>query len=201
MGAPFNSGQDDFGIIIDRDKRNGYFSSNRGCGIGGDDIYSFYALNGLEKNIEEVPDFEKTVTIIVKDNESGAIIEEAIVTYMKLDELTLGRAITGISNSEEKDPNDLVLKLPIDENAKTGLTDFNGEIPLRLKSGSYVIKVEKTGMQSKQIALNSQSDIQEYTILLSEFDPTKTNNGNGSKNNTNSENESFGEEGVVTTIQ
>ena len=201
MGAPFNSGQDDFGIIIDRDKRNGYFSSNRGGGIGGDDIYSFYALNGLEKNVEEVPDFEKTVTIIVKDNESGAIIEEAIVTYMKLDELTLGRAITGISNSEEKDPNDLVLKLPIDENAKTGLTDFNGEIPLRLKSGSYVIKVEKTGMQSKQIALNSQSDIQEYTILLSEFDPTKTNNGNGSKNNTNSENESFGEEGVVTTIQ
>ncbi|MFK7771630.1 MAG: OmpA family protein [Saprospiraceae bacterium] len=227
MGTPFNSSKDDFGIIIDRDKRNGYFSSDRSGGIGGDDIYSFYALNGLEKNEEKVPDFEKVITINVKDEATGSIIEEAIVTYMKLDELTLGRAITGIStaNGGEKDPNDLVLKLPIDENAKTGLTDFNGQIPLRLNRGSYVVKVEKSGMQSKQIALNSQSDILEYTIVLSKYDPTianngngngngtnngngngngtETNNGNGDKNNNpnNNENETFGEGGVITTIQ
>jgi len=223
MGSPFNSGKDDFGIIIDRDKRNGYFSSSRGGGIGGDDIYSFYALNGLEKNEEKVPDFEKVITINVKEEATGAIIEEAIVTYMKLDELTLGRAITGISNSnaEEKDPKDLVLKLPIDENAKTGLTDFNGQIPLRLNQGSYVVKVEKTGMQSKQIALNSQSDILEYTVALAKYDPTIANNGVGNNNGNESNNngnessnthenengtsgafgESFEEEGVVTTIQ
>lgn len=205
MGTPFNSGKDDFGIIIDRDKRNGYFSSNRNGGIGGDDIYSFYALNGLEKNVEKVPDFEKMITINVKEEETGATIEEAIVTYMKLDELTLGKAITGISspNSEEKDPDDLVLKLPIDENAKTGLTDFNGQIPLKLNRGSYVIKVEKTGMQSKQIALNSQSDILEYTIVLSKYDPSLANNDNenGNENGNSNENESFGDDGVVTTIE
>lgn len=208
MGTPFNSSKDDFGIIIDRDKRNGYFSSNRGGGIGGDDIYSFYALNGLEKNVEKVvPDFEKIITINVKSEATGAIIEEAIVTYMKLDELTLGRAITGISNSnvDEKDPSDLVLKLPIDENAKTGLTDFNGQIPLKLNRGSYVIKIEKTGMQSKQIALNSQSDILEYTIVLSKYNPTVDNSENGEENNNPNENgttgELFGDEGVLATIQ
>lgn len=218
MGDPFNSGKDDFGIIIDRDKRNGYFSSNRGGGIGGDDIYSFYALNGLEKNVETVPDFEKTITINVKNEATGDIIEEAIVTYMKLDELILGKAITGISssNGEERDPEDLVLKLPIDENAKTGLTDYNGQIPLRLNRGSYVVKVEKTGLQSKQIALNSQSDILEYTFLLSKYNPALANNENGNNDGTGTENgnDSNGEngnnsnenkdpfeEGVITTIE
>ena len=195
MGAPFNSDKDDFGIIIDRDKRNGYFSSNRGGGIGSDDIYSFYALNGLEKNLETVPDFEKKITIIVKNETTGDIIEEAIVTYMKLDELTLGKAITEIStsNGEEEDPNDLVLKLPIDEKAKTGLTDYNGKIPLRLNRGNYVVKVEKPGMQSKQIALNSQSDILEYTVLLSKYDPTLANNGSGNNSDGNNENGNNGD--------
>lgn len=224
MGEPFNSEKDDFGIIIDRDKRNGYFSSNRDGGIGGDDIYSFYALNGLEKNLKIVPDFEKTITINVKNAATGAIIEEAIVTYMKLDELTLGKAISGISASKDKDPSDLVLKLPIDENAKTGLTDYNGQIPLRLQRGSYVVKVEKTGMQSKQIALNSQSDILEYNVLLSKYDPAIASNSNSNKDNNgiNSGNGSSGngnnpgnqttdsgnvgegstdDEGVLTTIQ
>jgi outer membrane protein OmpA-like peptidoglycan-associated protein len=188
MGAPFNSKKDDFGIIIDRDKRNGYFSSDRSGGIGGDDIYSFYALNGLKKNVETVPDIEKEITINIKDNATGAIIEQAIVTYMKLDELTLGKAITGIStsNGEEKDPNDLVLKLPIDENAKTGLTDSNGQLILRLNRGNYVVKVEKKGMQSKQIALNSQRDILEYTVLLSGYSPTLANNSDGNNSDGNS---------------
>lgn len=221
MGSPFNSDKDDFGIIIDRDKKNGYFSSNRKGGIGDDDIYSFYALNGLEKNEEPAPIFEKTITINVKDEATGEIIQDAIVTYMKLDELTLGKAISGISNAstEDKDPNDLVLKLPIDENAKTGFTDLNGQIPLTLNRGSYVIKIEKSGMQSKQIALNSQSDISEYLVMLSKFDPSLANNGNGSDNgngnNNGSDNENnsnsgngnpltgdpFIDEGVVTTIE
>ena len=43
---PINSGGDDFGFIIRSTRRNGklsegYFSSNRKEGKGGDDIYSF----------------------------------------------------------------------------------------------------------------------------------------------------------------
>ena len=41
LGAPFNSDKDDFGFIIDVDMKNGYFTSGRTGGMGGDDIYSF----------------------------------------------------------------------------------------------------------------------------------------------------------------
>ena len=54
IGIPFNSENDDFGFIVDRDKKNGYFSSNRPGGLGQDDIYSFYALDGLGQNAWEL---------------------------------------------------------------------------------------------------------------------------------------------------
>jgi outer membrane protein OmpA-like peptidoglycan-associated protein len=41
LGAPVNSSKDDFGFIIDIDKNEGYFSSNREGGVGDDDIYYF----------------------------------------------------------------------------------------------------------------------------------------------------------------
>jgi peptidoglycan-associated lipoprotein len=42
MLSPINSGYDDFGIIIRVPGEEGYFSSNRPGGQGGDDIYQFY---------------------------------------------------------------------------------------------------------------------------------------------------------------
>ena len=41
LGAPFNSGQDDFAYYINTKEGTGFFSSNRANGKGGDDIYSF----------------------------------------------------------------------------------------------------------------------------------------------------------------
>ncbi|MDO5858309.1 OmpA family protein [Myroides odoratimimus] len=41
MGAPINSSADDFGMYIDTEKNQGYVSSNRAKGVGGDDIYLF----------------------------------------------------------------------------------------------------------------------------------------------------------------
>jgi outer membrane protein OmpA-like peptidoglycan-associated protein len=41
LGAPFNSDKDDFGFIVDVDMKNGYFTSGKNGGAGGDDIYSF----------------------------------------------------------------------------------------------------------------------------------------------------------------
>jgi len=38
---PLNSKRDDFSLIIDSEKKTGYFSSNRSGGKGNDDIYSF----------------------------------------------------------------------------------------------------------------------------------------------------------------
>ncbi len=44
LGAPFNSGYDDFTFFINDDNKTGYFSSNRPEGKGKDDIYSFKTL-------------------------------------------------------------------------------------------------------------------------------------------------------------
>ncbi len=41
MGAPINSSADDFGILMSGDHAWGMFSSNRGGGIGSDDMYLF----------------------------------------------------------------------------------------------------------------------------------------------------------------
>ncbi|MFT7589304.1 MAG: outer membrane protein OmpA-like peptidoglycan-associated protein [Limisphaerales bacterium] len=40
MRSPINSPRDDFGLVFDPEKNQGYFSSNRSGGRGGDDIYS-----------------------------------------------------------------------------------------------------------------------------------------------------------------
>ena len=55
LGPRFNSSADDLGFIIDRDKRNGYFSSNRESGAGQDDIYSFFIDVPLGDDIFEDP--------------------------------------------------------------------------------------------------------------------------------------------------
>jgi outer membrane protein OmpA-like peptidoglycan-associated protein len=54
LGAPINSRQDDFALILRRDGLNGYFSSNRSTGKGSDDIYSvnLSKKRSLERRIE-----------------------------------------------------------------------------------------------------------------------------------------------------
>lgn len=47
LGAPLNSNKDDFGILTDSERRNGYFSSNRKRGTSDDDIYRFERLGVL----------------------------------------------------------------------------------------------------------------------------------------------------------
>jgi outer membrane protein OmpA-like peptidoglycan-associated protein len=44
LGFPINSSYDDFSLIIDKQCKNGYFSSNRLGGKGDDDLYSFRVL-------------------------------------------------------------------------------------------------------------------------------------------------------------
>lgn len=56
LGSKFNTGSDDFGFIIDRDKRNGYFSSNREGGSGQDDIYSFFVDEALGEDAFQYPE-------------------------------------------------------------------------------------------------------------------------------------------------
>jgi len=63
LGAPYNSGFDDFAYMVDPDTNQGYFSSNRPGGKGNDDIYSFNAYPCKEFIQGTVTDFKTKLVI------------------------------------------------------------------------------------------------------------------------------------------
>jgi outer membrane protein OmpA-like peptidoglycan-associated protein/tetratricopeptide (TPR) repeat protein len=77
LGAPFNSGADDFAFYIDSNTDSGYFSSNRAGGKGNDDIYTFsaYECKQLVKGIVRDKDTNEPIASATVEliNEAGKI--------------------------------------------------------------------------------------------------------------------------------
>lgn len=80
LGAPYNSGYDDFAFFINSETQKGYFSSNRPNGKGSDDIYSFNSkkckqiLEGVARdNTTGIPLTNVDVRLI---DETGKVIED-----------------------------------------------------------------------------------------------------------------------------
>jgi peptidoglycan-associated lipoprotein len=65
MRFPVNSPADDFGIVYEKEREAGYFSSRRAAGRGADDIYLFYLPPIIFNMIGQVTD-EKTSTPIAQ---------------------------------------------------------------------------------------------------------------------------------------
>ncbi len=65
MGATLNSRFDDFALIVDKDMKKGYFSSNRDGGKGDDDIYYFEILKPFR--------FTKTIKGKITDEKSNIL--------------------------------------------------------------------------------------------------------------------------------
>ncbi len=74
IGSPMNTNYDEFGIIFIPGKEEGYFTSNRKGGRGGDDIYYF---------IE--PPVEFSLSGVVTDEQTLQFIENAIVKLVGSD--------------------------------------------------------------------------------------------------------------------
>ncbi len=64
MRSPINSNSDDYGIVFNKSKKEGFFSSDRPGGRGKDDIYSFY-----------YPPMEFALQGTVMDKDSGEPLE------------------------------------------------------------------------------------------------------------------------------
>ena len=157
LGKPFNSEFDDFGFIIDRDNKNGYFSSNRKGGLGADDIYNFYitgegGVASLEKRKKGKP---TKIAVNAVDPETGLQIEDVEVSYIGLDDMTLGEALRGDGT------NPGVLKLVPSGDGQTYRLDIGQYGALRpdadgnitVPEGSYIMKVEKDGYQPQYITV------------------------------------------------
>lgn len=82
MGAPYNSGADDFAYYVNSEDGTGYFSSNREGGKGNDDIYSFakyeckQSVTGIARNADtQEPLAGATIEII---DDAGKIIKTVV---------------------------------------------------------------------------------------------------------------------------
>ncbi len=197
LGTPFNSEQDDFGFIIDRDKKNGYFSSSREGGLGGDDIYSFYVYDGLDRLLgtEPATNLEpRKLIFLVSDLSTGSMIDSAQLTYADLNNLALSNAINAITE-ESNNNSEILLRLPLEGNSKNGLTDSFGKFPVNLVPGSYVFLIEKPGFESQQIVVNTANETGEIFVSLSPVDPNANNDmadGSNPSDGTNGTSEADG---------
>jgi outer membrane protein OmpA-like peptidoglycan-associated protein len=74
IGSPINGPADDFGYIVDKRTKKGFFTSNRDGGQGLDDIYSFIENKPLEE------DCVQALAGVITNSETGAILDNAKVT-------------------------------------------------------------------------------------------------------------------------
>lgn len=77
MKYPINSSADDFGIVFEKERESGYFSSSR-KGKTMDDIYSFV-----------LPPLRFTIVGVVKDSKTDEVIPEATIKSIGSDGITL----------------------------------------------------------------------------------------------------------------
>jgi outer membrane protein OmpA-like peptidoglycan-associated protein len=142
LGATINSADDDFGFILDNEQRGGFFASNRGGGVGDDDIYYFKVI--------------ETVAMISQDIEgkfaykklNGGVPEGMEVMLYNDNGEFIGKAIT------DKDGYFRFQNLPLDKDftirtAENGSTlsltilDSDGEPSAFLlsdKTGAFIYK-------------------------------------------------------------
>jgi outer membrane protein OmpA-like peptidoglycan-associated protein len=144
LGEPFNSANDDLGFIIDLDKKNGYFSSNRSGGKGKDDIYSFSIQPSKDAGKDEL-------LVNVIDASSSQSIEGAKVTYINLSEVTIGSEDLLISEATEGGTITLKVK-PLARDTEF-ITDDEGKTILNLAKGEYVLRISKDGYLPYQIKI------------------------------------------------
>lgn len=84
LGTPINGAYDDFAFVIDDEKNNGFFSSNRKGGKGDDDIYSFILYNCKED-----------ITGVVSEENSDKPISGVTVKLINAEGKVLAQKITG----------------------------------------------------------------------------------------------------------
>ena len=171
MGSPFNTSSDDFGLIVDLDKINGYFNSDGREGAGGDDIYSFHTENGnLDDYLSQenrVPARDLDLLVVVTEKLTGKPVSNTAVKILNMaganvigkDEM--GNLIT-VQNEDGKD----VMKSASPEPGIEGLTDKLGEYRTIIKPGNYAISVSRDGFQTKQLQYQAIKPGNELKVVI-----------------------------------
>lgn len=117
VGSPLNSEGDDFSLIMNQDKTEGYFSSSRNTGSGNDEIYYFKIKDGLD-GVAPLP--AMSIDVCVYDDDSRLRLEGAKVSVKRDTEM--------------------------EEEAVTSVTSEYGYTVCKLRAGDpYFIEVSREG--------------------------------------------------------
>lgn len=93
VGEPINSKNDDFAFIIDNQSKTGFFSSNRGGGLGYDDIYGFKEIKQIEFDCKQL------LTGIITNEKTGDALSNALVSVFGSDMQLIKKVVTGMDGS------------------------------------------------------------------------------------------------------
>ncbi len=138
LGVPFNTPQDDFGLVFHEGTDNGFFTSNREGGKGDDDIYYFSAPT------EDQPD----TTVIAQNDPTRINGQLKVVRYFLAGEV--------LSNSPKANPIDSATVRILADSADVELgrlvTGDRGKFgDYKLEEGKeYVLLVERKGYISRR---------------------------------------------------
>ena len=135
LGAPYNSGYDDFAFFIDSadEHKFGYFSSNRPDGQGNDDIYGFNAYR-CKQVIEGIARDSKTNDVLTGVevrliDETGKVIATVTTgedgTY-QFDEVDCNKTLTVVGSKDDYKDDQKVVRTD-DEDDKVVSADLNLE--------------------------------------------------------------------------
>jgi outer membrane protein OmpA-like peptidoglycan-associated protein len=147
IGTPFNSQKDDFGFILDKERKLGYFTSNRAGGHGEDDIYSFATTDEITPN--ENAEYE--ITLVVLDDKT-------------LKPITNADVLLGLNNWLSNQ------KIMTDNNGKTLLKlSRKHDYEIKVDKSTYKVEqiaIEKDNTRQELIILLNQPDADERNITL-----------------------------------
>jgi outer membrane protein OmpA-like peptidoglycan-associated protein len=174
LNAPFNSTGDDLGVIIDSEKKNGYFSSNRGGGAGGDDIYAFN-INGItgdgffdRKTKFNTPSATNTEEFVlsVRDSLTRKSLKGALLAYIDIEELKASNPILNKDGSLSVvtigNNADFILRTYSNNKGTPIETNDDGMLKLTLHPGKYLLKIAKEGYVPRQLI----ADLSKNNTLL-----------------------------------
>jgi len=171
MSGDFNSSTDDFGLIVDLDLKNGYFTSDKPGGKGADDIYSFHTDGKITEPQENSQPGEE-IMFFTADKVTGSELEGADITVMSTDDLST--VVT--------DENGNVISLgngkmtPVEATVEG--TDKEGKRKMKLsKDKNYVVTVKKPGYKTKQFVVKKNDQRKEMMTLLDKADDCITVTG------------------------
>ncbi len=164
LDTPFNSAFDDIGFIVDRDNKNGYFSSNRDGGFGDDDIYSFY----IESEMSQPVAGGRNLDGLVVTDENGNPLSGASVSAINFDEISLsadnGQVVKLVPGGDGVD--NFILDVNSGNMGQMVNTNEEGKTDITLRKGSYVVKITKEGYLPEYVTITPDTDLSNLNIKM-----------------------------------